>query len=75
MFSTTSVVFGLLAGDRLSGSLRKVWWLKDAREWESSAVVAVRSSVLTVVVAGGGRQHRKKSPLCPAPRIEAQQYS
>ena len=33
MFSTTSAVFDLLAGDRLSGSRRKAWQLKDAREW------------------------------------------
>ena len=53
MFSTTSAVFDLLAGDRLSGSTTKAWKLKDVREWESTtaaAVVVVRSNVLQGLV-------------------------
>ena len=53
MFSTTSAVFDLLAGDRLGGSVRKAWPLKDARKWKSTAVV-VRSILLAVVVAAVG---------------------
>ena len=55
MFSSTSAVFDLLAGDRLSGSIRKAWQLKDEREWESTTAVVVRTSVLAMVVAAGGR--------------------
>ena len=55
MSSTTSAVFDLLAGDRLSGSIRKAWQLKDAREWEGTTAVVVLSSVLVMVVAAGGR--------------------
>ena len=55
MFSTTSAVFDLLAVDRLSVPIRKTWLLKDAREWESTTAVVVRSSVLAVVVAAGER--------------------
>ena len=54
-FSTTSAVFDVFAGDRLSASVRKAWLLKDAREWESTIAVVVRSSVLAMAVAGGGR--------------------
>ena len=60
MFSTTSAAFDLLAGDRLSGSTRKAWQLKDARERESTTAAVVCSSVLAMVVAAGGRQHPKK---------------
>ena len=55
MLSTTSAVFDLLAGDRLSGSIKKAWQLKDAREWESTTAMVVRSSALAMVVAAGER--------------------
>ena len=55
MFSTISPVFDLLAGDRLSESIRRAWQLKDAREWESTIAVVVRSIVLAMIVAAGGR--------------------
>ena len=72
MFSTTSAVFDLLAGDRLSGSIRKAWQLNDAREWESTTAFVVRSSVLAMVVAAGGRwatseKSGTQRALCSAP--------